>query len=140
MMEEKIKNIKPTKLLLLSFSIQNNKNKRQQCVDSFINKTYVTNNAVNHVDYIRDTKEYDRKYFNTMLDYLFIACPEGYVVYTHRFWGTLYMGRYPVVLHNRVNDALSDLPVLILNKWEDFDKEYLIFLERIKIRNLVIRS
>ena len=64
MMEEKIKNIKPTKLLLLSFSIQNNKNKRQQCVDSFINKTYVTNNAVNHVDYIGDTKEYDRKYFN----------------------------------------------------------------------------
>ena len=132
MMEEKIKNIKPTKLLLLSFSIQNNKNKRQQCADSFINKTYVTNNAVNHVDYIGDIKEYDRKYFNIMLDHLFIACPEGYGVDTHRFWETLYMGRYPVVLHNRVNDAFSDLPVLILNKWEDFEKEYLIFLERIK--------
>jgi len=133
MMEEKKKNIKPTKLLLLSFSIRNNKNKRQQCLDSFINKTYVTNNAVKKVkNFIGDVKEEDRIFFNVMLDHLFIACPEGNGIDTHRFWETLYMGRYPVVLHNRVNDAFSDLPVLILNKWEDFEKEYLMFLERIK--------
>jgi len=133
MMEEKKKNIKPTKLLLLSFSIRTNKGKRQQCVDSFINKAYVTNNAVKSLNnYIGDVKEYDRKFFNIMLDHLFIACPEGNGVDTFRFWETLYMGRYPVVLHNRVNDAFSDLPVLILNKWEDFENEYLMFLERIK--------
>jgi len=133
MMEEKKKNIKPTKLLLLSFSIKNNEKKRHQCVDSFINKTYVTNNIDNRVkNFIGDVKEYDRKFFNIMLDHLFIACPEGNGIDTHRFWETLYMGRYPVVLHNRVNDAFSDLPVLILNKWEDFEKEYLKFLERIK--------
>jgi hypothetical protein len=133
MMEEKKKNIKPTKLLLLSFSIKNNKDKRQQCSDSFINKTYATNNIVYGIkNFIGDVKEYDRMFFNIMLDHLFIACPEGNGIDTHRFWETLYMGRYPVVLHNRVNDAFSDLPVLILNKWEDFEKEYLIFLERIK--------
>ena len=133
MMEEKKKNIKPTKLLLLSFSIKNNKDKRQQCSDSFINKTYATNNVVYEIkNFIGDVKEYDRMFFNTMLDHLFIACPEGNGIDTHRFWETLYMGRYPVVLHNRVNDAFSDLPVLILNKWEDFEKEYLIFLKRIK--------
>lgn len=133
MMEEKKKNIKPTKLLLLSFSINNNKDKRQQCADSFINKTYVTNNVVDKVkNFIGDVKEYDRKFFNIMLEHLFIACPEGNGIDTHRFWETLYMGRYPVVLHNRVNDAFSDLPVLILNKWEDFEKEYLMFIERIK--------
>jgi len=133
MMEEKKKNIKPTKLLLLSFSIRNNKNKRQQCLDSFINKAYATNNVVKKVKhFIGDVKEEDRKFFNIILDHLFIACPEGNGIDTHRFWETLYMGRYPVVLHNRVNDAFSDLPVLILKKWEDFEKEYLMFLERIK--------
>ena len=67
MMEEKKKNIKPTKLLLLSFSIKNNKDKRQQCADSFINKTYVTNNVVDKVkNFIGDVKEYDRKFFNIM--------------------------------------------------------------------------
>ena len=133
MMEEKKKNIKPTKLLLLSFSIKNNKNKRQKCADSFKNKTYATYNVVYRMkNFLGDVKEYDRKFFNIMLDHLFIACPEGYGIDTHRFWETLYMGRYPVVLHNRVNDAFRDLPVLILNKWEDFEKEYLIFLERIK--------
>lgn len=133
MMEEKKKNIKPTKLLLLSFSLRTNKDKRQQCADSFANKTYVTNNVVKGIEYyITHEKKYDRKFFNIMLDHLFIACPEGIGIDTHRFWETLYMGRYPVVLHNRVNDAFSDLPVLILNKWEDFEKEYLIFLERIR--------
>ena len=133
MMEEKKKKIKPTKLLLLSFSIKNNKDKRQQCTDSFINKTYVTNNVFYKVkNFIGDVKKYDRKFFNIMLDHLFIACPEGNGIDTHRFWETLYMGRYPVVLHNRVNDAFSDLPVLILNKWEDFEKEYIMFLERVK--------
>ena len=133
MMEEKKKNIKPNKLLLLSFSIKTNKDKRQQCANSFINKAYVTNNVVYKVkNFIGDVKEYDRMFFNIMLHHLFIACPEGKGVDTHRFWETLYMGRYPVVLHNRVNDAFSDLPVLILNKWEDFEKEYLLFLERIK--------
>ena len=133
MMEEKKKNIKPTKLLLLSFSIKNNENKRQQCLDSFINKTYATNNVVYRMKhFIGDVKKYDRKFFNIMLDHLFIACPEGNGIDTHRFWETLYMGRYPVVLHNIVNDAFSDLPVLIMNKWEDFENEYLIFLERIK--------
>ena len=133
MMEVKKKNIKPTKLLLLSFSIKNNVVKRQQCANSFINKSFVTYNVVERVEnFIGDVKKYDRKFFNIMLDHLFIACPEGNGIDTHRFWETLYMGRYPVVLHNRVNDAFSDLPVLILNKWEDFEKEYLIFLERIK--------
>ena len=133
MMEIKKRNIKPTKLLLLSFSIINNVVKRQQCADSFKNKTFVTYNAVQRVkNFLGDVKKYDRKFFKIMLDHLFIACPEGNGIDTHRFWETLYMGRYPVVLHNRVNDAFSDLPVLILNKWEDFEKEYLIFLERIK--------
>lgn len=133
MMEEKKKNIKPTKLLLLSFSIRSNKVKRRKCVDSFINKTYATINVAYKLKrIIDDQKENDRMFFNIMLDHLFIACPEGNGIDTHRFWETLYMGRYPVVLHNRVNDAFSDLPALILNKWEDFEKEYLIFLERIK--------
>ena len=122
MMEEKKKNIKPSKLLLLSFSIKTNKDKRQQCEDSFINRTYATNNIVYKVkNYICDVKEYYRTFFNIMLDHLFIACPEGKGTDTHRFWETLYMGRYPVILHNKVSVDFSDLPVLILNKWEDFE-------------------
>ena len=67
MMEEKKKNIKPIKLLLLSFSIKNNKDKKQQCVDSFINKAYATNNIVYQVKYfIGNAKERDRIFFKIM--------------------------------------------------------------------------
>ena len=65
MMEEKKKNVKPTKLLLISFSIKNNKNKRQKCSDSFRNKTYATNNVVYGIkNFIGDIKEY---YYKALL-------------------------------------------------------------------------
>ena len=43
-----------------------------------------------------------------MLDQLFIAYPEGNGIDTFSFWESLYKGRYPVVLHNRVNKAFND--------------------------------
>ena len=47
-------------------------------------------------------------FFNIMLDQLFIAYPEGNGIDTFSFWESLYKGRYPVVLHNRVNKAFND--------------------------------
>ena len=38
----------------------------------------------------------------------------------------------PVVLHNEVNDSFSDLPILILDKWSDFESKKEEFLERIE--------
>ena len=53
-----------------------------------------------------------------------MLCPEGNGVDTHRFWETLALGRVPVVLHNVVNDEFArNLPVLILDRWEDFERE-----------------
>ena len=57
------------------------------------------------------------------MEHKFILCPEGNGIDTHRFWETLCLGRIPVVLHNPVNDYFSSLPVVVLDKWEDFDPD-----------------
>ena len=72
-----------------------------------------------------------RKFVDDVLEHQFILCPEGEGIDTHRFWEVLYLGRFPVVLHNPVTDSFSDMPVLILNKWTDFEKEYKNFLKRV---------
>jgi hypothetical protein len=57
----------------------------------------------------------------------FTICPEGNGVDTHRLWETLYMGGVPVVTPNTLMDDLySQLPVLVVNKWDDLsDSKFL---------------
>ena len=53
MMEESKKNIKPTKLLFASFSINSNKEKRMECIESFKDKTYLTNKVTNQLTSVK---------------------------------------------------------------------------------------
>jgi len=48
----------------------------------------------------------------------FVICPIGNGLDTHRVWETLYMGGIPIVeSHPMLNYLLYDLPVLILDDW-----------------------
>lgn len=75
------------------------------------------------------------QYFDKNLDHIFIACPEGFGIDSYRFYETLYLGRIPVVLHNPVTDMFKDLPILFLNKWEDFAVESKKFIDNFNINN-----
>ena len=54
---------------------------------------------------------------------MFALAPVGNGIDTHRFWEILWLGRVPVTLHNPVVDSFPGLPALILDKWEDFERE-----------------
>lgn len=132
-MQEKKKNIKPNKLLFACFSINSNKKKRMDCINSLKNKKYLTDKvsySINKEE--RYTVEGFRKFVDDILEHKFILCPEGKGIDTHRFWEVLYLERFPVVLHNPVTDSFSDMPVLILNRWTDFEIEYSNFLKRVE--------
>lgn len=50
----------------------------------------------------------------------FSVCPVGNGIDTHRLWETLYMGGIPIILKNKVLEPmLKDLPVLVLENWEE---------------------
>lgn len=50
----------------------------------------------------------------------FVICPEGNGVDTHRLWETLYLGRIPIVKNNvAISSLISDLPVLIVDDWNE---------------------
>lgn len=58
------------------------------------------------------------KYLMALRSNNFTICPVGNGPDTHRLWETLYMGGTPVVLSSPyTNDLLADLPVVILESW-----------------------
>jgi hypothetical protein len=56
---------------------------------------------------------------NNMAAHQFCLCPRGNGVDTHRFWEAQYLDCIPVILKQDWTQAYSNLPVLVLNAWED---------------------
>jgi hypothetical protein len=59
-------------------------------------------------------------------DNLFVICPFGNGPDTHRVYEVLALGRVPIVFVCYLNKSLfEDLPVVIVSKWEEIDKDFL---------------
>ena len=105
-----------SKDFFFNFKIPTNKYKRQQCYDIIKNKNIKWINNTNYSNYL-----------NILQEYKFAFCPEGNGIDTHRFWECIYLGVIPISLKNiMVEELQKDLPILILDKWEDFDPEKVI--------------
>ncbi len=57
----------------------------------------------------------------------FVLCPVGNGVDTHRIWETLYVGGIPIIKsHTVLNKLVMELPVLVLQDWEELkDRNFL---------------
>lgn len=128
----------PHKLLYLNYRIPDNLMVRKEAMkildgltpEEFTDKTFNGQNWL-----LFNSQETYVNYFNELLDHVFVSCPEGYGIDSYRFYETLYLGRIPVVLHNPVTDMFKDLPILFLDKWEDFSLKYREFMENFDINN-----
>lgn len=72
---------------------------------------------------VNSSRERYKEYYHNAMSSKFIFCPQGQGLDTYRFWEILYLGRIPVVVHNAVVDAFNELPVLVLDRWEDFEEK-----------------
>jgi len=112
----KFNRVVKSKDFFFNFKIPTNKYKRQQCYDIIKNKNIKWINNTNYSNYL-----------NILQEYKFAFCPEGNGIDTHRFWECIYLGVIPISLKNiMVEELQKDLPILILDKWEDFDPEKVI--------------
>ena len=58
-------------------------------------------------------------------NYKFILSPPGEGVDCHRTWEAMYMGCIPIVISSSLNELYEDLPVLVVNNWDEITEEYL---------------
>ena len=64
-------------------------------------------------------------YLKDMAESKFVLSPRGKAIDCYRTWEALLVGSIPIVKASQMDPVLRDLPVLIINKWEDITQEYL---------------
>jgi hypothetical protein len=69
-------------------------------------------------------KGYD-DYLQNIYNHLFIVCPEGNGIDTHRTWECLYLNTIPIEKRNINNQFYVDLPICFVNDWTEITEEFL---------------
>ena len=72
-----------------------------------------------------ETKGWNSYFYRRILsNYMFVICPEGNGIDTHRLWEALYLKTIPIIKKNKISPFLqkANLPILILNDWSDLTK------------------
>lgn len=108
-------NYPKTKNVYFTFTIDTNRAKREPCYHA-----------------LKDKLEWlplidPRQNVLRLANYRFCICPEGNGVDTHRLWEALYVKCIPIVVKSPFTDTLlrNNIPVIVLDKWEDFDENRL---------------
>lgn len=109
-------NLNKQNLIYLNFQKNTNLSSRENLLDQFSNKEWVTYNEPN-----LELNDYLKQLSNSC----FVLCPFGNGYDTHRVWETLYAGSYPVVLNHTSFMCTEDLPVLKVNSFEVLSQDLL---------------
>jgi len=109
-----LRKVKSKKKPRILFGFQNTNPKRAQLKDKFKKiKIADETNGWNSFFYRR-----------ILLNYMFVICPEGNGIDTHRMWEALYLKTIPIIKKNMISNFIkkAKIPVLILNKWSDLSR------------------
>lgn len=66
-----------------------------------------------------------KDYYNKLRTFKYSICPRGTGVDTHRIYESLLYGVIPLVKTSFLDDLYKDLPVIIVNEWEDVNYDFL---------------
>jgi hypothetical protein len=64
-------------------------------------------------------------YKQKLKQHVFVLCPWGNGIDTHRIWETLYSGGIPITKYHHTFSALSDLPILFIDDYENINLDNL---------------
>lgn len=93
-----------------SFAKGNNMKERSVC-ENMLNKFGL--HMPERIGVVELMQEYKKAFF--------VPAPNGNGIDTHRLWECLYMGAIPIVTRSINADYYRDMPIVFLDKWEDFD-------------------
>lgn len=104
------------KLLYMNFAIGNNPKERQPVYDYFKTKSFCT---------VESPQSFEG-YLNNMAQFKFVVSPPGNGLDCHRVWEALLVGCVPVVKTSTLDALYKDLPILIINNWEQITEQFLL--------------
>jgi hypothetical protein len=120
LIESSINNNKePKNGIYFNFSIGTNREAREACFHTLMNKGLEWNSS------------YDFKtYLSCLKNYKYAICPVGNGIDTHRLWETVYLNVVPIVKSNPLIEKLKPYcRMIILSNWDDLNVEKMIVNE-----------
>ena len=66
-----------------------------------------------------------RKYLENLLESRFVLSSRGRGLDCHRIWESIYLGAIPVIKTSPMDILLADLPVVIIQQWDEVTPEFL---------------
>jgi hypothetical protein len=103
-------------LVYLNFSINANKLKRTRCMLAFTDKPWVFNNY--------NTSR--GQYYIDISKSKYAIAPEGVSLDSHRIYECIYLDTIPIVRTSKYDYFYDNLPVVIVNEWNDVTEQFLI--------------
>jgi hypothetical protein len=107
-------------LVYMNFLLHTYPPERGLCYELFSNKPWVT------VGTPKKTLEARKQFLTDIRNHLFVLCPRGNGVDTHRVWETLYMGSIPIVKKHVTMNDFTDLPILFIDDWDIITEDFLL--------------
>lgn len=102
-------------LLYMNISLSSYPNERTKVYNLFKEKPFCfVSSPKSHAAYLQD-----------LLASKFVLSPRGNGIDCHRTWEALLMGAYPIVRTSSLDPLYKDLPVVIVEDWEEIDEEFL---------------
>jgi hypothetical protein len=102
-------------LVYSNFTVGTNAKERQPCFD------YFSNTSFTHMAQPKPFQEY----LDDLSRSVFTVSPPGNGLDCHRTWEALCMKCYPIVLSSTLNLLYENLPVVVVNSWEEVTEELL---------------
>ena len=62
------------------------------------------------------------QYYNDILQSEFMICPRGCGADTYRMWDCIYLGCIPIVVKYEGYEEFTDLPILFIDDWREYEK------------------
>ena len=75
--------------------------------------------------FFQNTRPYREITWKKQIEFAFVLCPEGSGIDTHRIWEAIFLGSIPIVKKNGIINLFNDLPVIIINNWNEINIHYL---------------
>lgn len=104
------KNNKKTNHVYANFTVNTNALERSFCLNS------VNRNGINFI-----TNLPFEKYLDELSKSMFAISPNGNGIDCHKTWESLYLKTIPIVTKSINSSHYSDLPILIIDNWQDLD-------------------
>ena len=114
-MHEKSNHQRPI-LAYVNFTIKDNNPDRAVALDYFSRQSFAT------IITERITQE---AYLKNLSNSMFVISPEGNGLDCYRHWEAMIAGAIPVIKHSPLDILFEDLPVLLIDEWNQITEEFL---------------